>query len=244
MSVKSVQLGSGDAPVKKGQKKKQDKALKKRAKEKHAHKRAQALGVMAALYHIRHARNYPIEGCWVQKDWQSGDGGLAVVVIARRQPNGNLVFGNYLVDVFCLGLKDTYCNADIPAGEFRHDALPQMYRSAGPPISISPALAHEIIYGGIEYAAKFGFRPQRDFKDSQYVLDPPEAHSRSGNVEFGKDGKPFFISGPHDNAEAIVRQLMRTAGEGNFNYLMMLGEPPDDFFVEDDDGFEEEEGVN
>ncbi|MBI3242242.1 MAG: hypothetical protein HYZ49_08120 [Chloroflexi bacterium] len=215
--------------MKKGQKKKQDKALKKRTKEKLSHKRERALGAVTALYQVRHARNYPIEGCWAQKDWQSGEGGLAVVVVARRQPNGNIVFGNYLVDVLCLGLKDTYCNADIPASEFRHDALPHIYRSAGPPMSISPALAHEIVYGGIEYAAKFGFQPQRDFRDSQWVLDPPETHPRSGKVEFGKDGKPLFISGPYDNAEAIVRQLIRTAGEGNFNYLMMLGEPPDDF---------------
>ena len=230
--------------MKKGQKKKQDKALKKRTKEKLAQKRDRVLGVMTALYQVRQARNYPIEGCWVQKDWQNQDGGLVVVVVARRQPNGNIVFGNYLVDVFCLGLKNTFCNADVPASQFHHEQLPRLYRSTAPPMSISPALAHEIIYGGIEYAAKFGFRPQRDFRDSQWVLDPPEAHPRSGKVEFGKDGKPLFGSGPYDNAEAIVRQLMHTAGEGNFNYLMMLGEPPDDFFVEDDDDFEEEEGVN
>ena len=230
--------------MKKGQKKKQDKAFKKRAKEKHAHKRAQAFGAMTALHHVRQARNYPIEGCWVQQDWQKGDSGLAVVVVARRQPNGNIVFGNYLVDMFCLGLKNTFCNADVPASQFHHEHLPYFYRNTAQSMSISPALAHEIIYGGIEYAAKFDFRPQRDFRDSQWVLDPPETHPRSGKVEFGKDGKPLFISGPYDNAEAIVRQLRRTAGEGNFNYLMMLGEPPDDFFVEDDDGFEEEEGVN
>ena len=65
-------------------------------------------------------------------------------------------------------------------------------------------------------------------------------HPRSGKVKFGKDGKPLFISGPYDNAEAIVRQLARTAGEGNFDYVMMLGEPPGDFFVEEDDDSEEE----
>ena len=82
--------------MKKGQKKKQDKAIKKRTKEKLAQKREHALGAVTALHYIRQARNYPIEGCWVQKDWQKEDGGLAVVVVARRQPNGNIVFGNYL----------------------------------------------------------------------------------------------------------------------------------------------------
>ena len=101
-------------------------------------------------------------------------------------------------------------------------------------MSISPVLAHEIVYGGIEYAAQFGFRPHRDFKLSQRVLDPPEAHPRAGTVEFGKDGKPFYISGPYDNPDAIVRQLSRTAGEGNFHFLMRAaGLPLDELDLED-----------
>jgi hypothetical protein len=204
-------------------KKKQRKAPKKRTKRKSAHKQGRAAGPMSPLHHIRQARDYPIEGCWVQRGWD--ESGLAVVVIARRQPDGNLVFGNYLVDYYCLGLKDTYCNANIPLGQFRRDFLPKMFRE-GPPISISPALAHEIIHGGIEYAAQFGFRPHSDFKLSQSILDPPDLHPHTGTVEFGKDGKPFYISGPYDNVDAIMRQLTRTAGEGNFDFMMQIGGPP------------------
>jgi hypothetical protein len=173
------------------------------------------------VYHIRQARNYPIEGCWVQADWQ--EGGLAVIVVARRQPDGNIVFGNYLVDFYCLGLKNTYCNASIPPGQFRSDYLPKMFDAAGPPVDTPPALVHEIIYGGIEYAAQFGFRPHADFKRSQYVLDPPDLHPRTGAVEFGHNGKPLFISGPYDDVDAILRKLTRTAGEGNFRYFMEVG---------------------
>jgi hypothetical protein len=197
--------------MKKGDKKKQQKALKKRAERKQQY----SLDALSPLRYIRQARNYPIEGCWVQKDWDKS--GLAVVVIARRQPNGNLVFGDYLVDNYCLGLKDTFCNADIPSGEFRREFLPKLFQTAGKPISISPDLAHEIIYGSIEYAKQFGFRPHRDFDLSQSILDPSGAHPRTGQVEFGKDGKPFFIQGPHDNVDAILRQLARTAGEGNYH---------------------------
>lgn len=224
--------------MKKGQKKKQLKALKKRKETKSEKKQTRVLAASSSvLYHIRRAREYPIEGCWAQKNWQKdneGDSDIAVVVIARRQPNGNIVFGSYLVDRYCLGLKSTFCNADIPPGEFHREYLPDLFRATDEPIGISPALAHEIVYGGIEYAAKFGFKPERDFRDSQYVLDPPDAHPRSGGVEFGRNGKPFFIAGPYDNADAIVRQLMRTAGEGNFEYLIMLGESPEGFFEEDE----------
>jgi hypothetical protein len=186
------------------------------------------VGSISPLIHVRQARNYPIEGCWIRKDWK--ESGLAVVVLARRQPNGNIVFGNYMVDYYCLGLKNTYCNADVLPGEFRREQLPEMFQGTAA-LDISPALAHELIYGAIEYAAQFGFKPQRDFRDSQWILDPPDKYPRSGTIEFGKDGKPFFISGPHDNVDKIIRQLTRTAGEGNFDYLAMIGpSPSDDFF--------------
>jgi hypothetical protein len=213
--------------MKKGDKKKQQKALKKRIERKQVRKQENLLQALSPLRYIRQARSYPIEGCWVQQGWD--EGGLAVVVIARRQPNGNLVFGNYLVDYYCLGVKDTYFNADIPRGEFQNDAMPTMFRAAGKPIKISPDLAHEIIYGGIEYAKQFGFRPHRDFAQSQSILDPPDAHPRTGKVKFGKDGKPFFISGPRDNVDAILRQLARTAGEGNYHYLMEMSQIPADW---------------
>ena len=207
--------------MKRGEKKKRQKALKKRTARRQVRRQARSANPRTtALRHFRQARSYPIEGCWVQSDWN--EGGLAVIVIARRQPDGNIVFGNYLVDYYCLGLKNTYCNADIPPDKLRRDYLPKMFSSTGPPIEISPALAHEIIYGGIEYAAQFDFRPQSDFKHSRLILDPPDLHPRTGAVEFGRDGKPLFIAGPYDNTDAILRQLARTAGEGNYHYLVQI----------------------
>jgi hypothetical protein len=211
--------------VKKGDKRKRQRALKKRTTRKQVSRQARAAGATTALGHLRRARNYPIDGCWIGEGWQ--ESGLAVIVIARRQPNGNIVFGNYLVDHYCLGLKNTFFNADIPAAQFQRDYMSEIF-SEMPPVDVSPALAHEIIYGGIEYAAQFGFRPHRDFRHSQHVLDPPDLHPHIGTVEFGKDGKPFYIQGPYDNVDAILRQLERTTGEGNYHYLMQIAGPPPD----------------
>ncbi len=207
--------------MKKGEKKKRERALKKRTESKVGRKAARATGIAGARA-IREARSYPLVGCWVQQGWDKG--GLAVVVVARRQPDGRLVFGNYLVDRFCLGLKNTFCRAGLPAARFEEDLLPGII-SGGPPVGISADLAHEIIYGGIEFAARYGFRPHRDFALCQYVLDPPEAHPRTGAVEFGRNGRPLYIAGPHDDAAAIVRQLERTAGPGNYDYVVFVGDP-------------------
>lgn len=93
--------------------------------------------------------------------------------------------------------------------------------------------------GGVEYAARWGFRPDADFKLAQLVLDSPDAHPVTGRIEFGKEGKPLFISGPHDNVQAILQQLMRTAGEGNFDYVAQLGPPAFDRLSDDFEEYEE-----
>jgi hypothetical protein len=212
--------------MKKGEKKKQQKALKRRTESGLQRQMRRAIGSPSPLVYLRQARNYPIEGCWIRRDWKAT--GLAVIVLARRQPNGNVIFGNYLVDRYCLGLKNTFFDADVAPEVFKHSFLPKVFQGQKP-LAISPALAHEIIYGAIEYAAHFGFKPQRDFRDSQYILDPVGTHPRSGQVEFGKDGKPLFINGPYDNVDRILQQLRRTAGDGNFDFIAMLGSPDDGF---------------
>ncbi len=226
--------------MKKGDKKKQQKVFKRRArKAERSQQRAVSL-IHPVLRHLDQAHSYPIENCWVQENWQ--DSGLAVVCVARRQPNGNIIFGVYLVDCYCLGVKDAYFNGEIPPTTFQREFLPKIFSAAGNPISISPALAHEIIYGAVEYARQFGFRPHADFKRARLVLDPPDLHPRTGTVTFGYKGKPLYISGPHDDPKAILRQLARAAGEGNYNFLMRLEESPEDVFMEelDEDDFDDE----
>jgi hypothetical protein len=223
--------------MKKGQRnerKKQERALKKRTekKQKLARRKAQETAITSTKGMIHRARRYPIEGCWVQRGWQ--DKGIAAVAVARIQPDENLVFGMYLVDYYCLGVKDSMHDANVPGGVFHNEFLPRVYQ-AEPPISIKPELAHEIVYGAVEYAEQFDLHPHSSFRLSQYVLDPPDAHPRSGNVEFGKDGKPLYVAGPRDNPYAVIRTLERTAGSGNYNFLSPSTLSDDAFLEEESD---------
>jgi hypothetical protein len=166
---------------------------------------------------VRAAREYPIEGCWTFDDWD--EGGMTVVAVARCQPQGLILVGTYVVDYYCLGVKDATFRANIPQEDFFREVLDTMLLHH-PYIQISTELAHELIWGAVEYAEQFGFRPHRDFRQASLVLDPPDAHPRTGQVEFGHKGKPFYIQGPYDNTERILRQLNETAGEGNYNFTI------------------------
>ena len=165
---------------------------------------------------IRNARSYPIQECWINPSWQ--ETGLANILLARGQPDGCITFGCYLVDIQCLGLKSTFCNANFAPAHYAQTVRKPYYvhEAAG---ACPPPLAHAIIYGGIDYAAALGFAPDRDFRLSQFVLDPRDAFDRLPHVEFGRDGKPLFVSGPRDNVAAILAKLERRLGEGNYHYI-------------------------
>ncbi len=49
---------------------------------------------------------------------------------------------------------------------------------------------------------------------------PPGTYHTKEKIKFGKDGKPFYIAGPHDNARFIMSKLKQTAGEGNYHFLV------------------------
>jgi hypothetical protein len=180
--------------------------------------RSKPVSFHGTMQNLEQARNYPILGCWVMEGWQ--EQGITPVIVARLQADNRVVFGAFMVDLYCLGVKNALWEADVSRNRFERE-LPRMCSEA--PEACEASLAHEIIYGAIEYARRYGFEPHRDFAKASLVLDPPAAHARIHHVEFGHEGKPLFVSGPNDNARAIVNQLMRTAGEGNFDYIVGFG---------------------
>lgn len=201
------------------ERKRQKRLLKKRRRDKVrrlVHAQAVPFSARKTRDKIRQARSLPLHECLINPSWRQM--GLARVLLSRRQPDGNLLFGVYMVDVLCLGLKSTFCNADFPPAQYNARLREPMYRD-GRPVECALALAHRVIYGGIDYAAQFGFRPDSDFDLSRYVLEDKASVEPCDEVEFGRDGKPVYISGPHDDPRRVIAQLRSAVGEGNFDFI-------------------------
>jgi hypothetical protein len=94
-------------------------------------------------------------------------------------------------------------------------------------------LAHELIYGALEYAVAFGLKPHVDFYNlkADLMLDPPDVHPRVNAVTFGKNGMPFYPSGPYDSemmSRSVINTLTRTCGPDNFRHMVLAGGLPDE----------------
>ena len=130
-------------------------------------------------------RTLPIDSCFINNDWK--EAGIANIFVIRKHTTGKITFGVYLVDLFALGVKNTFFNFNQPE-EILNDILNENY------IMIDYNTAHNIIYGGVEFAEENGFKTHKDFKKiTQYILEPDDEGIPIIAIEFGKGGKPFVI---------------------------------------------------
>src|SRR5438067_1724693 len=99
------------------------------------------------------ARSLPIYKCLVNSEWV--DSKMASVIVMRKHTNGNVTVGFYLVDLYCLGIKDTFYFFNEPEEYVteRLNAMPDFFEE------IDYNLAHNIIYAGHDFAAEFDIEP-------------------------------------------------------------------------------------
>lgn len=195
--------------------------MKKRSKRKAAarpHSAQPAFTSASAQNIIHNARTYPLVECLISSGWKQDNMGLIEVLVTRQQPDGNICFGFYLIDKYCLGLKNTLSKVNVSRSVYQKEVVRALFHGMKPE-KCPPELAHQMIYGAIEYAQQFGFQPEKDFALTQHFLEPRGELAEPYQLTFGKNGKPLFIAGPYDNVARILRQLEKTAGPGNFDYI-------------------------
>ena len=168
-------------------------------------------------YIITKARELPYHECFINSIWQ--EKGLATILISKKQPGGNYIFAMYLVDVYCLGLKNTLFNFNYNEAEYE-EMKEKLLNGPDEMVSCNIVKAHNIIYGAIDYAEELGFQPDKHFRITEYLLNPDLIDDGIDKIEFGYEGKPFFISGPDDNTDRIISILEKNVGKGNYDFTM------------------------
>lgn len=150
-----------------------------------------------------------------------GSMSLALVLVTRQERPGRLRCCGYLVDYHCLGVKNVMGPRRVPDSEyalFRHQYYSMVEAGSK---SISLAQAQAIVLSALAYAQGLGLSPHRDFNEAaREHLGPWDEQLTIWCG--GDDGKPYFIAGPHDSPQQIMRTLDRSVGPGNYHYLAPL----------------------
>ncbi|WP_414544923.1 DNA-binding response regulator [Nostoc sp. CCY0012] len=149
------------------------------------------------------------------------DRGLGLVVIARVARYNQITVCSYLLDIWCLGIKDTIPPRTIDRIKFKEFTEALFEPFGGKPQEVPLEVAQGMIFSACEYAESLGFKPHKDFEKSRSHIGEWDGKIR---IECGRNGKPFYVSGPHDNPQKIMEILKKTKGEGNFDF--MIGSAP------------------
>ena len=206
--------------------KRQQKLAKKAAKRKAvlATKKpvGSADGVVPHGRHALPAASAPIHECLVADSLF--DIGIGNVIVSRKMPNGFIGAAFFLVDVFCLGIKDTFYEVLSPAEyDYRVSGLQhETFRA------IHPTCARKFVEGAEAYARDLGFPPHPDYQRARQIFGDLDATVCPTHYVFGRDGKPFFLSGPYDTparCRRIIDTLTRRCGPEGFHFTVAGGAP-------------------
>ncbi|HUZ11274.1 MAG TPA: hypothetical protein VMU93_00295 [Caulobacteraceae bacterium] len=167
----------------------------------------------------RRAAQTPIRRCLLHGDVEDG---MANIILARGSTPHRLTTAFFLVDTYCLGVKDIALR-DLDRADF--DAAVEAMGATERLTEVEPAYGRKLIRDAAAWAASIGFRPHRDLVAVEQIFGDVEADACTAEFVFGKDGKPLYIPGPTETA-AQVRQrlahLMDQLGKDGFDCLMAL----------------------
>jgi len=179
------------------------------------------------------ARNLPIEVCYISKDIE--EVGEGTVIVVRRHPNDKFTLATYLLDIFCLGVKDTFYRLRLD--EFEYEEFFDKYTSMEVK-EITYNEAHNWIYGAIAFAEEAGIAPHKDFNVTQYMLEEDTEDIPLIEYNYGKDGKHFLVAMSQLELSRYFPILKKNLGD-DFDYVLQDDEDEYDDYEEVQDEDEE-----
>lgn len=167
---------------------------------------------------VLRAAQAPVQHCYLTET--VFEFGMGTLVLARGASSHHLALSSFLVDVFCLGIKDVMFEpVEREVFEMYMDAT----GAGSPMVSVDPSYARKLLRDLAAWSQSIGFAPHRDFAAVERIFGEVSADACDAVFRFGRDGKPVYIPGPNDTASLIrrrVEQLQKHLGDGGFDFEM------------------------
>lgn len=203
------------------------------SKKKKKNGATQMPSLSPAKYLKEKARSLAIGKCYISEDIETcGEGN---VIVTRMHKHGKVSVGVFLVDIFCLGVKDAFYMLRMEEYEFEH--LKERFATTRTR-ECSYEEAHNWIYGAIAFAEEGGINPHPGFTLAQYLLEEDTDDVPLIEYDFGKDGKHLLIASSKSEANKYVPTLKKNLGD-NFEVIIRAEDDEDEYDENDPDFFDD-----
>jgi hypothetical protein len=165
---------------------------------------------------VLRASHAPIQHCFLSES--VFEIGMGTLVLARGATHHHVALVSFLIDVFCLGIKDAMFQS--VEGEVFERYL-EAADDGSPMVPVDPSYARKLLRELAAWSQRIGFVPHRDFTAVEGMFGDVSADASDAVFRFGRDGKPVYIPGPNDTAPLIrrrIEQLQKHLGDGGFDF--------------------------
>ena len=152
--------------------------------------------------------------------------GLGTVWFSRRLEDGRYAVSAFLVDTYCLGVKNAMYNI-FPPDHYHAELEKFLQRSSEQFVARDAAYARKLVELATAYAHQLGIEPHDDYKIAKLIFGDVDASSCEATFNFGRGGKPCYISGPGDTP-ADLRRILKQLEKVSKDPLTLLTAGIDD----------------
>ena len=164
---------------------------------------------------VLRAARAPIQQCLLHEELF--EVGIGTLILARGATPHDVALSSFLIDVFCLGIKDvTFQSVE---GDILDMYLDRM-DTASPLVPVDPSYARKLLRDLAAWSQSIGFAPHRDFAVVEPLFGDVDPNASDAVFRFGRDGKPVYIPGPSESLPQVQRRiehLRKTLGVGGFD---------------------------
>jgi len=150
---------------------------------------------------VSRAAQAPIQHCLLNESLF--EDGIGTVLLARGAAPNDVAFGSFLIDVFCLGIKDVMFDVGGEAFERTIDTM----NAASPLVPVAPNYARKLLRDLAQWSRSIGFEPHQEFEIVERLFGDVSADASNAVFAFGQDGKPLYIPGPTESSTTIRRRI-------------------------------------
>jgi hypothetical protein len=208
---------------------------KKVLAERHRLGMAESKGTLAE--NVRRATAAPLHSCLLQNEMF--ESGVGMVILARKTGAHRVALAGFLVDVYCLGVKDALFR-EIDEAEI--ETIVDSLGITAPFEAVDPSYARKLLHDAVAYARSLGLEPPADYAAIEPLFGDVAADACEVQFQFGFQGKPLYVPGPSESPTQIRRRLdllRRQLGADGFEF----GEI-EDVFDDLEDPDDEDEDVD
>lgn len=152
--------------------------------------------------------------CKVLENWEQS--GIGPVFVSRQLSKDSYVCISYMVDFWCLGVKDAIVKYGISKEELHFFVT--RFEGLKP---ISYQMARSLILGVVDFAKGIGIAPHSSWNGLPSLC--VESHlAYEKKFTFGQKGKPYYFSGPYDHENYDEDEIIQKVQDAGGEYTLVL----------------------